>query len=117
MLSYHPYCFPPLGPGGHLTIKTPEHAGALVEAPASAAEFSRHNSGKRHEEGIGQITPDLKELARRTNAPDEELHEFVTAKFCDRLRGLGLLEHPLVKEDLEGNERLGQRCEVRRRLC
>lgn len=52
-------------------------------------------------------------MARDHNAVDEELHNFVTAKFCDRLRECGLLDHPFVQEELATNKLLGERC-VRR---
>lgn len=65
------------------------------------ANVGRINTGKHHQEGIGRIkTPQLMDLARGFNTVDVELHQFVTAMFCDRLRKTGLLNHPLVMEEL-----------------
>ena len=75
----------------------------------SAADGSRHNTGSRHEEGIRHITPALREAASRANSVDEALHEFVSAKFCERLRGAGLLDHPLVAEELATYDLLDRR--------
>ena len=74
-----------------------------------AVDGSRHNTAAKYEEGITHITPALREAAARANAIDEALHEFVSAKFCDRLRDVGLLEHPLVVEELATFELLDQR--------
>lgn len=71
---------------------------------------SRHNDGAKHEEGIKHITPKLREAASKANAVDEALHEFVSAKFCQRLQDLELLDRPLVAEELAGYETLHQRC-------
>lgn len=65
------------------------------------ANVDRKNTGKRHQEGIAHIrTPELIDLAKEANTVDVELHQFVTAMFCDRLRHIGLVDHPLVKEEL-----------------
>lgn len=74
-----------------------------------AAGGSRHNTGAKHEEGIKHITPALREAASRANSVDEALHEFVSAKFCERLKGVGLLDHPLVAEELATFELLDHR--------
>lgn len=73
--------------------------------------FSRHNEKKEREKGA--ITPQMLELARHTNDVDIELYEFVTAKFCARLRDSGLLGEPVVQEELSHREEL----EERYRLC
>lgn len=70
----------------------------------------RRNTGARHEEGIKHITPELREAASRANSVDEALHEFVSAKFCDRLKEVGLLDQPLVANELATYELLDQRC-------
>lgn len=74
-----------------------------------AVDGSRHNTAAKYEEGITNITPALREAAARANVIDEALHEFVSAKFCERLRDVGLLEHPLVAEELASFEVLDQR--------
>lgn len=81
----------------------------VAGAEDPAVDGSRHNVGVKHEEGIKHITPALKEAASRANAVDEALHEFVSAKFCERLRSAGLLEHPLVAEELATFELMNQR--------
>lgn len=65
--------------------------------------------GVEHDEGIKHITPALRERASRANAVDLAVHEFVSAKFCDRLAQVGLLEHPLVAEDLSSSSLMHQR--------
>ena len=70
---------------------------------------SRHNDGARHEEGIKHITPELRNVARDANSVDFALHEFVSAKFCDRLEEMGVLDHPLVVAELAGYDTLNQR--------
>lgn len=55
------------------------------------------------------ITPELRELASRANSVDEALHEYTSAKFCDRLKEVGLLDHPLVVRELASNKLLDQR--------
>ncbi|CAM9359759.1 unnamed protein product [Ectocarpus fasciculatus] len=77
---------------------------------AAASGRSRQNTGKKHEEGIKHITPELREAASSANAVDEALHEFVSAKFCERLREAGLLHHPLVAAQLATYEPLDHRC-------
>lgn len=62
------------------------------------------------------ITPDMIELARLTNAADLELYDFVTAKFCTRLREAGLLEETLVQEELSRREQLEERWEPSREV-
>lgn len=69
----------------------------------------RRNDGAKHNEGIKSITPELLEAARRANPVDNQLHEFVSAKFCHELKRTGLLGHPLVVEELATNELLHQR--------
>ena len=74
-----------------------------------AVDGLRHNTAAKYEEGITHITPALREVAARANVVDEALHEFVSAKFCDRLSDVGLLEHPLVAEELAAFELMDQR--------
>ncbi|CAN0357361.1 unnamed protein product [Ectocarpus sp. 6 AP-2014] len=76
----------------------------------AAAGPQRQNTGSKHEEGIKHITPELRDAARSANAVDEALHEFVSAKFCERLRETGLLHHPLVGAELATYEPLERRC-------
>eukprot|EP00752_Nemacystus_decipiens_P005402 g4898.t1 len=106
---------PWLGPTAALfPIPKPEHERALDASVAAgedpAAGGSRHNTGAKHKEGVRHITPALREAASRANPVDEALHEFVTAKFCGRLREAGLLHHPLVAEELATSELLDRRC-------
>ncbi|CAN0194624.1 unnamed protein product [Pylaiella littoralis] len=75
-----------------------------------AAVVQRQNTGARHEEGIKHITPELREAASHANSVDEALHEFLSAKFCDRLKEAGLLEEPLVARELATYEVLDRRC-------
>ncbi|CAM9422857.1 unnamed protein product [Ectocarpus fasciculatus] len=82
-------------------------------APAEKAAASgplRENTSAKHEEGMKHITPELREAASGANAVDEALHEFVSAKFCERLRETGLLHHPLVAAQLTTYEPLNNRC-------
>lgn len=74
-----------------------------------AAVVQRQNTGARHEEGIKHITPELREAASHANSVDEALHEFLSAKFCDRLKEAGLLEEPLVARELATYELLDRR--------
>ena len=57
------------------------------------------------------ITPHMMELARSTNGADVELYEFVTAKFCGQLRDSGLLEQPVVQDELSQRDQLEERYE------
>lgn len=89
---------------------------ALPYPPAAAPgeqvdpdDGSRHNTGAKHEEGMKHITPELRKAASLANQVDEALHEFVSAKFCDRLREASLLDHPLVAGELATNELLDER--------
>ena len=59
---------------------------------------------------MAHITPAMREAASRANPVDEALHEFVSAKFCHRLRMMGVLDEPLVANELASNELLLQRC-------
>lgn len=102
MYTFPCVCQPPTGEG-------PQNA----TIPA-AGVGSRHNTGKKHEEGIKHITPQLKAIASRANAVDEALHEFVSAKFCQRLRELDLLDHPLVAREMANYYKLNQRLEKAR---
>lgn len=61
---------------------------------------SRRNDDPKHEEGIKHITPELREAAHNANPVDNALHEFVSAMFCHRLQETGLLQHPLIAEEL-----------------
>lgn len=73
-------------------------------------DTTRHNTGERHQKGIVHIaTPELMDLARQENAVDMELHEFVTALFCERLGVLGLIDHPVVVEELTAFKPLAER--------
>eukprot|EP00903_Cladosiphon_okamuranus_P018398 g16922.t1 len=103
---------PWLGPTpAFFPIPKPEHPKVAPGVSVVAGgDGSRHNTGAKHEEGIKHITPALREAARRANSIDEALHEFVSAKFCQRLRDTGLLDHPLVAEELATFELLDQRC-------
>lgn len=87
------------GPG--LSLATSE--------PAEIVSVQRHNTGARHEEGIKHITPGLRAEASHSNSVDEALHEFLSAKFCNRLREAGLLDNPLVAQELSNNEILDAR--------
>lgn len=91
----------------HLECSNPAHF--LQPPTAGAAE--RKNIGKRHEDGIGHISANLKDLAREANILDEDLHEFVSAKFCRSLLDASLLNHVLVRNELALNERLSMRYE------
>ena len=71
--------------------------------------LSRHNNNARHEEGIKHITPELRDAAHQANPVDNALHEFVSAKFCRCLQETGLLQHPLVLEELVTFELLHER--------
>lgn len=82
---------------------------SVVAAGNPEGDGSRHNTGAKHEEGMKHITPALREAASRANSVDEALHEFVSAKFCQRLGDAGLLDHPLVEEELATFELLDQR--------
>lgn len=75
------------------------------------SDKSRQNKDKKYEEGIQYITPQLRDIASRANAVDEALHRFVSAKFCTRLREVGLLNHPLVVEELQRYSKLNDRLE------
>lgn len=75
----------------------------------AADVVQRQNTGARHEEGVKHITPELREAASRANSVDEALHEFISAKFCDRLKEVGLLDQPLVANELATYELLDQR--------
>ncbi|CAM9727702.1 unnamed protein product [Ectocarpus sp. 12 AP-2014] len=77
----------------------------------AASGPQRQNTGAKHEEGMKHITPELRDTARSANAVDEALHEFVSAKFCERLREAGLLHHPLVGAELATYEPLEHRCD------
>ncbi|CAM9965000.1 unnamed protein product [Scytosiphon promiscuus] len=102
---------PWLGPSSDFfPLPKPEHRSEDPGVQVLPDAGSRHNTGARHEEGIKHITPDLREAASRANQVDEALHEFVSAKFCDRLRETGLLDHPLVASELATYELLDQRC-------
>ena len=90
-----------------------EHRGA-TEGEHQEPQHSRQNPKK--EEGMKYITPKMMELARRTNDADVELYEFVTAKFCGRLRDTGLLEKPIVQDELSRRNQLEERC-VRATSC
>eukprot|EP00903_Cladosiphon_okamuranus_P008206 g7901.t1 len=106
---------PWLGPtAAFFPMPKPEHQtvreAIVVAGGDPAGDGSRHNTGAKHEEGVKHITPALREAASRANSVDEALHEFVSAKFCQRLRDTGLLDHPLVAEELATFKILDQRC-------
>lgn len=69
----------------------------------------RKNTGKEHEEGMKHITQAMREVASEANAVDEELHEFVSAKFCDRLDKAGLLDHRFVMDELASFNKIHER--------
>lgn len=69
----------------------------------------RANVGKKHEEGIKHITPELRAKAIEANSIDEAIYDFVSAKFCHRLRESGLLEHPLVAAEFAAFKPLDER--------
>ena len=56
------------------------------------------------------FTPEMRESASRANPVDEALHEFVSAKFCQRLRKMDVLDHPVVANELASTELIVQRC-------
>lgn len=70
---------------------------------------SRKNDNAKHNEGMKHITPELRNNASRANPVDNELHTFVSAKFCHRLQETGLLQHPLVASELSNYEPLYRR--------
>lgn len=75
------------------------------------ADVGRRNTERRYEEGLGNVTtPELMDLAKTRNAVDVQLHEFITAMFCNRLRVLGLINHSLVVEELVAFKSLGGMC-------
>lgn len=47
-------------------------------------------------------------IARERNSVDIELHDFVVAMFCRRLREIGLIDEPLVAAELMSNEALSE---------
>lgn len=69
----------------------------------------RKNTDKDHEEGMKQITQAMREVASEANVVDEELHKFVSAKFCDRLVKADLLRHRLVMDELAISEKIYDR--------
>ncbi|CAN0111765.1 unnamed protein product [Ectocarpus sp. 4 AP-2014] len=97
--------FFPASRNRHRQLSSSEDA---KEGAASGPQ--RQNTGAKHEEGIKHITPELRDAARSANAVDEALHEYVLAKFCERLREAGLLHHPLVGAELATYEPLEHRC-------
>ncbi|CAM9825520.1 unnamed protein product [Ascophyllum nodosum] len=99
--------FPAVGKGPLKGVGDGEHRGA-TEGEHQEPQHSRQNPKK--EEGMKYITPKMMELARRTNDADVELYEFVTAKFCGRLRDTGLLEKPIVQDELSRRDQLEERC-------
>ncbi|CAM9301460.1 unnamed protein product [Ectocarpus sp. 4 AP-2014] len=103
---------PWLGPTADYFPALNRHHRQLPSAEDAAAASSpwRQNTGAKYGEGIKHITPELREAARSANAVDEALHEFVSAKFCQRLRETGLLHHPLVAAELATHEPLDHRC-------
>lgn len=89
--------------------ESPVRRGAVKDFVRVDADHMRKNTGQRHEEGLGYITtPELIDLVREKNPVDVLLHDFVIAKFCYRLRELGLIDHPLVAEELMADEFLGK---------
>lgn len=91
------------GAAAHLTSKTPPLASQ------ESLEALRHNTGKKHAEGMEHITSQLRKQARHANAVDVSLHQFVSAKFCELLQELDLTEHPLVLKELSTYNKLGKR--------
>lgn len=74
----------------------------LAKKAVTTGDVARHNTGRRHEEGISHITtPELVDLALKKNAVDVQPHLFTSAMFCLRLRISGLIDHPLVAEELK----------------
>lgn len=79
-----------------------------LQTCAGGADVGRRNTERRYEEGLGNVTtPELMDLAKTRNAVDVQLHEFITAMFCNRLRVLGLINHSLVVEELVAFKSLG----------
>lgn len=103
MASSSPDAFLSLSP-----LVEDEH-GVMTNLSTNDGGGSRQNKGKKYEEGIQYITPQLRDIASRANAVDEALHRFVSAKFCTRLREVGLLNHPLVEEELQRYSKLNDR--------
>lgn len=94
---------------GHFDGAARQHGGRGLADGGVTGDVTRHNTGKRHEEGIAHITtPQLMEIAKRRNPVDIQLHEFVTAMFCRRLREVGLVNEPLVVEELMSNQALAE---------
>lgn len=69
----------------------------------------RKNTNKKHNEGIRHISEGMRMVAREANGVDEELHQFVSAKFCDRLDEAGLLNHPLIRDEMKSFQPLFER--------
>lgn len=88
-----------------------EFNGRTLAEDVTTRDVTRHNTGKRHEEGIGHITtPELTNLALKRNAVDVQLHLFISAMFCLRLNISGLVKHPLVVEELKSLKSLDDMC-------
>lgn len=71
-----------------------------VLAKQSLDVGGRKNVGKKHELGIKHITPELRAKAREANGVDQAIYDFVSAKFCHRVREVDLLTHPVVDAEL-----------------
>lgn len=82
-----------------------------VDEEKDTVIIQRKNTDPRHEKGISHITHELREAASRSNAVDEALHEFVSAKFCYRLKEVEVLNHPLVVNELASFQLLDERLE------
>ena len=93
----------------NLPIKTHRAQYFLAGETSGVAIAFRKNTDKKYDEGKNHITQAMREMAREANAVDEELHQFVSAKFCYRLNEVGLLKHPLVLEELESFEPIYER--------
>lgn len=103
------YCLPAAAAAAADTGAGVPSLTVAAQEGGGGAAVQRQNTGARHEEGIKHITPELREAAGRANSVDEALHEFVSAKFCDRLDEVGVLDHPLVAKELATYELLDQR--------
>ena len=62
------------------------------------------SSNKKH---IELITNDMRTISHEANIVDVYLYEFVSAKFCESLEKQGLMNYPLVLEELEINNICG----------
>ncbi|CAM9825383.1 unnamed protein product [Ascophyllum nodosum] len=88
-----------------------EHRRTLEDEGEEEEEEPQHErENLRKKEEINHITPHMMEMAQHTNGADMELYEFVTAKFCDRLRDIGLLETAVVQNELSRRDQLEERC-------